>query len=77
MAQDGFKRKLTAILIADVVEYNQLTRDDDDATVYDLTIPLSLIVVVIQQHNGRVSDYPDDTIPAKAGCVMDTIKYPV
>ena len=77
MAQDGFKRKLTAILIADVIGYNRLTRDDDDATVYDLTIPRLLITVIIQQHNVRVLDSPGDTILDKVGCVVNAVKYSV
>jgi adenylate cyclase len=74
MAQDGFKRKLTAILIANIIGYNRLTINYEDETVYDLTIPLLLIVVIIQQHNGRVLHSPDDTILANVGCVVNAVK---
>ena len=74
MAQDGFKRKLTAILIANIIGYNRLTINYEDETVYDLTIPLLLIVVIIQQHNGRVLHSPDDTIWANVGCVVNAVK---
>ncbi len=36
MTQKGFKRKLTAILSADVIGYSRLMRDDEEATVRDL-----------------------------------------
>ena len=37
MSQEGFKRKLTAILSADVKGYSQLMRDDEEATVRTIT----------------------------------------
>jgi class 3 adenylate cyclase len=36
MAQEGFKRKLTAILSADAVEYSRLMAEDEAATVKTL-----------------------------------------
>jgi hypothetical protein len=38
MAQEGFKRKLTAILLsADVEDYSRLMSEDEEATVRTLT----------------------------------------
>ena len=37
MTQKGFKRKLTAILSADVEGYSRLMDDDDEATIRTLT----------------------------------------
>ena len=37
MAVEGFKRKLTAILSADVEGYSRLMGDDEEATVRTLT----------------------------------------
>ncbi len=37
MAQEGFKRKLTAILSADVEDYSRLMSEDEEATVRTLT----------------------------------------
>jgi len=37
MAEKGFKRKLAAILSADVNGYSRLMRDDEEATVRDLS----------------------------------------
>ena len=36
MADEGFKRRLTAILREDVIGYSRLMRDDENATVSDL-----------------------------------------
>jgi adenylate cyclase len=46
MEQKGFRRKLTAILSADVAGYSRLMRDDEAATVktleaYKQIIPIS------------------------------------
>nr|NIQ11545.1 hypothetical protein [Gammaproteobacteria bacterium]NIQ92323.1 hypothetical protein [Deltaproteobacteria bacterium]NIW11080.1 hypothetical protein [Gammaproteobacteria bacterium] len=54
MAQEGFKRKLTAILSADVVGYSRLMRGDEEATVRDIAARRDLITEIIQQHHGRV-----------------------
>lgn len=37
MAEKGFKRKLTAILSADVIGYSRLVRDAEEATARTLT----------------------------------------
>ena len=37
MVQEGFKRKLTAILSADVEGYSRLMGEDEDATIRTLT----------------------------------------
>ncbi len=37
MTQEGFKRKLTAILSADVENYSRLMSEDKEATVRTLT----------------------------------------
>jgi adenylate cyclase len=71
MPDEGFKRKLTAILSADVVGYSRLMRDDEDATVRDLAAHRDLITKIIQQHHGRVVDSPGDNILAEFASVVD------
>jgi hypothetical protein len=41
MVPEGFKRKLAAILSADVEDYSRLMDDDEEATVRTLTSPQS------------------------------------
>jgi adenylate cyclase len=73
MAEEGFKRKLTAILSADVIGYSRLMRDDEEATVRDIAAHRVLITEIIQQHNGRVVDSPGDNILAEFASVVDAV----
>jgi adenylate cyclase len=73
MPQEGFKRKLTAILSADVVGYSRLMRDNEEATVRDLASHRVLITEIIKQHNGRVIDSPGDNILAEFASVVDAV----
>jgi adenylate cyclase len=73
MADEGFKRKLTAILSADVIGYSRLMRDDEEATVRDLAAHRVLITEIIQQHNGRVVDSPGDNLLAEFASVVDAV----
>jgi len=73
MAQKGFKRKLTAILSADVIGYSRLMRDDENATVRDLAAHRALATVITQQHDGRVVDSPGDNILAEFASVVDAV----
>jgi len=73
MTQEGFKRKLTAILSADAVGYSRLMRDDEEATVRDIAAHRVLITEIIQQHHGRVIDSPGDNILAEFASVVDAV----
>jgi len=73
MAQEGFKRKLTAILSADVIGYSRLMRDDEEATVRDIASHRVLFSDIIQQHYGRVVDSPGDNILAEFASVVDAV----
>ena len=73
MTQEGFKRKLAAILSADVIGYSQLMRDDEEATVRDLAAHRVLITGIVQQHHGRVVDFPGDNILAEFASVVDAV----
>jgi TolB-like protein/class 3 adenylate cyclase len=73
MPQEGFKRKLTAILSADVIGYSRLMRDDEEATVRDLATRRILITEIIQQYHGRVVDSPGDNILAEFASVVDAV----
>jgi adenylate cyclase len=73
MADEGFKRKLAAILSADVVGYSRLMRADEAATVRDLAAHRVLINEIIKQHNGRIVDSPGDNILAEFASVVDAV----
>jgi TolB-like protein/class 3 adenylate cyclase/lipoprotein NlpI len=73
MAQEGFKRKLAAILSADVEGYGRLMDDDEEATVRTLTFYRTAIADLVQQFRGRIVDTPGDNILAEFTSVVDAI----
>ncbi|CAB1061892.1 Adenylate cyclase (EC [Olavius sp. associated proteobacterium Delta 1] len=77
MTEQGFKRKLSAILSADVEGYSRLMGDDEDATVHTLTRYRSAIADLVQQFRGRVVDAPGDNILADFASVVDALKCSV
>ena len=77
MAQDGFKRKLTAILSADVEGYSRLMGEDEEATVRTLTTYREVMTTLIHQHNGKVLDSPGDNLLAEFVSVVDAVQCAV
>ncbi|MGD8297898.1 MAG: adenylate/guanylate cyclase domain-containing protein, partial [Desulfobacterales bacterium] len=72
MNPEGFKRKLIAILSADVVGYSRLMEDNEEATIQTLNAYRNSMTSLIQQHRGRVVDSTGDNLmavlpPAKDG----------
>jgi adenylate cyclase len=74
MNPKAFKRKLTAILSADVAGYSRLMGEDEDATVRTLKVYRELISGYIHNHRGRVVDSPGDNILAEFASVVDAVK---
>jgi adenylate cyclase len=77
MATEGFKRKLAAILSADVVGYSRLMGEDEAATVKTLETYKRVIADLIQQHRGRVVDAPGDNLLAEFASVVDAVQCAV
>jgi adenylate cyclase len=77
MATEDFKRKLTAILSADVKGYSRLMGEDDEATVRTITAYREVITEVVQKHKGRVVDSPGDNILAEFASVIDAVRSAV
>jgi TolB-like protein/class 3 adenylate cyclase len=77
MADEGFKRKLTAILSADVEGYSRLMDDDEEATVRTLTSYRTAIADLVQQFRGRVVDSPGDNILTEFTSVVDAVNCAV
>ena len=76
MAEEGFKRKLTAILSADVEDYSRLMGDDEEATVRTLTSCREVLTTLIHQHNGKVLDSPGDNLLAESGMKLAIFIHP-
>ena len=77
MAEGRTKRKLRAILSADVKGYSILMSDDDAATVKTLTAYRDLISSLTRKHQGRVVDSPGDNILTEFGSVVDAVRCAV
>ncbi len=77
MADEGFKRKLAAILSADVGGYSRLMDDDEEATVRTLTTYRTAINDLVQQYRGRIVDTPGDNILAEFTSVVDAVNCAV
>jgi adenylate cyclase len=74
MGTQDFKRKLTAILSADVKSYSQLMAEDEEATVRTITAYREVITEIVQKHRGRVVDSPGDNILAEFSSVVDAVR---
>jgi adenylate cyclase len=77
MAQEGFKRKLTAILSADVAGYSRLMAEDETATVKTIASYREIMASLIKQHRGRVVDSPGDNLLAEFSSVVDAVQCAV
>ncbi|MBW2090590.1 MAG: adenylate/guanylate cyclase domain-containing protein, partial [Deltaproteobacteria bacterium] len=77
MTEQGFKRKLTAILSADVEGYSRLMSEDEAATVQLLTEHRETITTLIKQFRGRVVDLPGDNLLAEFASVFDAVQCAV
>ena len=77
MNQEDFKRKLAAILSADVEGYSRLMGMDEEATVRTLTEYRDAVGRKVESHNGRVVDSPGDNILAEFTSIVDAVKCAV
>ena len=77
MSDQGFKRKLSAILSADVKGYSRLMGDNEEATVRTIKAYRSAINDLAQQYRGRIVDSPGDNILAEFNSVVDAINCAV
>ena len=77
MATQEFKRRLTAILSADVKGYSRLMREDEEATVRTITAYRGAMAKLIQQYRGRVVDSPGDNILAEFTSAVDAVNCAV
>jgi len=77
MTEERTRRKLTAILIADVEGYSRLMGEDEVGTVQLLKEYREIMAQFIQQHRGRVVDSPGDNLLAEFASVVDATECAV
>lgn len=74
---EGVKRKISAILSADVVGYSKLMEADEETTVRTIGTYRETISSIIEQHNGRVVDSPGDNILSEFPSVVESVQCAV
>ena len=77
MADKGFKRKLAAILSADVEGYSRLMERDELETIRTLTAYRSAVSDLVQQYRGHIVDSPGDNMLAEFTSVVDSVNCAV
>ena len=77
MTPDQVKRKLAAILNADVKGYSRLMGEDEEGTIRTLKTYLEVITGLIQQHRGRIVATGGDSVLAEFGSVVDAVRCAV
>jgi class 3 adenylate cyclase/pimeloyl-ACP methyl ester carboxylesterase len=77
MIAQEVKRKLTAILSADVKGYSRLMGEDDVRTIHTLNAYKEVMAGLIQHHHGRVVDAIGDNLLAEFASVVDAVECAV
>ena len=74
MPEERAKRRLTAILSADVKGYSRLMGEDEMATVRTLEVCRKMISETVGHYSGRVVDSPGVNILAEFSSVVDAVE---
>jgi adenylate cyclase len=77
MSDQGYRRRLSALLSADVEGYSRLMREDEDTTIRTVTEYRAAITDLVRRYRGRVVDSPGDNILAVFGSVVDAVNCAV
>ena len=77
MSAEKYRRRLTAIFSADVVDYSRLMGQDEAATVNTITDYREIMADLIAQHRGRIVDSPGDNVLAEFASVVDAAQCAV
>jgi adenylate cyclase len=77
MTNQEVKRKLAAILSADVKGYSRLMGEDEVATIRTLNAYKEIMSTLIHRHHGRVVDAPGDNLLAEFASVVDAVECAV
>jgi adenylate cyclase len=77
LASPLVKRKLAAILSADVQGYSRLMGEDEEGTIRTLKAHLEVISGHIEQHQGRIVATGGDSVLAEFSSVVDAVRCAV
>ena len=74
MTEEGTKRKLTALLSADVKGYSRIMGEDEKATIETLKTYREVMETLIHHYKGRVIDAPGDNVLSQFASVVDAVE---
>ena len=77
MTKNSVKRKLTAILCADVKGYSLMMGEDEVGTFNTLSDYLEIMSTIIAEHRGRVFSSPGDAVLAQFASVVNAVECAV
>ena len=77
MSAERFRRKLRAILSADVKGYSRLMGEDEDSTIRTLESYRQVMAGLIERHRGRVVDAIGDNLLAEFASAADAVQCAV
>ena len=77
MAEDSLKRRLAALLSADVVGYSRLMAQDELETVRTLTAYRERVTGIVRASSGRVVDFIGDNMLAEFSSTLDAVECAV
>jgi len=77
LASEGVRRRLTAILAADVAGYSQLMGADETGTVRDLKAHQAILLPMVSEFGGRIIDTAGDGILAEFASVVKALECAV
>ena len=77
MTPEKFKRKLAAILSADVKGYSRLMGEDEEGTLRALKVSKEVIAGLIKSHRGRGAGFSGDSVLAEFASVVDAVQCAV
>src|SRR3974377_1424832 len=77
MTPEKFKRKLAAILSADVKGYSRLMGEDEEGTLRTLNAYKEVLTGLIQHHRGRIVGGAGDSVLAEFASVVDAVQCAV
>ena len=74
MAEEKIKRRLAAILAADIAGYSRLMGEDEAATVRDLKGHQGVVLPLVGEFGGRIIDTAGDGIMAEFPSVVGAVE---
>jgi adenylate cyclase len=77
VTEERVKRKLTAILSADVKGYSRLMGEDELSTVETLKTYREIMGEIVRKYRGRVVDSPGDNVLSEFASVVDAVECAV